>query len=146
MTLKIKNNNPWNCNVKRLLDGESLARKYLTLSLKFLVMHINRTIILGQTYPGGRTIILGRREYLSNRRDELKLTIVMCWQPWDVRFQSVMVSQLDWNNVVDEWFMKWTSVMWHCFPAEAQESPLEEILLLVCETNLETWVQPWVQN
>jgi hypothetical protein len=70
MTLKIKKkqqllgNRPRSCRVERLLDDESLAQKHLTLSLKFLGMQINQTIILGQKNLGGRTIILGRvREY-----------------------------------------------------------------------------------
>jgi hypothetical protein len=53
MTLKInKKQLLWNalgsCGVERLLDEESLMWKYLTLSLKFQVGQINRTIILGQ--------------------------------------------------------------------------------------------------
>jgi hypothetical protein len=48
--------------LKRPLDDESLASKYLTLNLKFLAGLINRTIVLRQKYPGGKTIILGRRE------------------------------------------------------------------------------------
>ena len=45
---------PRSCSVERLFDDESLVQKYLTLSLKFLAGQINRTIILG------------RREHLTN--------------------------------------------------------------------------------
>ena len=53
MTPKIKKqqllqNAPQCCNVRRLLDDESLAQKYLTLSLKFLAGQINQTIFLGR--------------------------------------------------------------------------------------------------
>ena len=40
------------CGVKRVFDKESLARKYFTLSLKFIVRQTNRTIILGREYVG----------------------------------------------------------------------------------------------
>ena len=61
MTLKIRNINysetpPRSCGVKRLLDDESLLQKYLTLSLKFLAMTINQTLISGQSFwDGGST-------------------------------------------------------------------------------------------
>ena len=64
---QILQNSPWSCGVERLLDDESLARKYLTLSLKFLAEQMNRTIILEQNNPRDRTIILGQREYHSNK-------------------------------------------------------------------------------
>ena len=51
LTLKIKNINysetPQSCGIARLLGNESLTRKYLTLSLKFLTRQINQTIIMG---------------------------------------------------------------------------------------------------
>ena len=47
-----------------LLDDESLAQKYVTLSLNFLAGQINRTILLGpKTNMGYRTMILVWREY-----------------------------------------------------------------------------------
>ena len=64
MTLRIKNNNnSRSCDVKRPLDDESLVRKYLTLSLKFLAGQRNQTIFLGQNNLGDKTIILGHKEY-----------------------------------------------------------------------------------
>ena len=60
-------NAPRSCGVKSFLDDESLARKYLNLCLKFLAGQINRIVILGPKNLGGRTIILGQREYILSK-------------------------------------------------------------------------------
>ena len=72
VTLRIGKNNycempPRSCGVERLLDDESLARKYLTLGLKFLAGQINWTknkpFWDQKQIRGGRMIILRQWEY-----------------------------------------------------------------------------------
>ena len=64
MTLKINKNSNYFAMPLEVVDDESLAQKHLTSNLKFLVEQINQTIILGQKNLGGKTIIVGWREYI----------------------------------------------------------------------------------
>ena len=90
-------NAPRSCGVERLLDDESLARKYLTLGLKFLAGQINWTknkpFWDQKQIRGGRMIILRQWEYKVSMLKLTFLTLHPLRVGYETRNQGEMISK-----------------------------------------------------